>query len=396
MAIEFRQAGDRLQELRRGASKEKAGLEVGPFFRPICPKKKGFNVTTLDVFSRDQLIKNYAKDPNVYPHFDDIEEVDIVSSKPLLEAISSSDHFKDNLKNNLKNNVNNNIQNSQTTSTAQPLSPTARFTSVSGVLDYIVTSHHFEHLPNPIQFLQDAEVLLRPGGSLTMAIPIHTRCFDLYKPLSSSGSFIDAYINQQAQPSLGTVFNHICLGAKKKDGSPIASPQLEPNDVTLIWTELEPFQTNPEFNKIAWFEQLQADIKSRYIDAHCHCFNPASFCLIMADLRMLGLVKELQVHDICEHGLEFIVHLQKGAPQQNHPCSGLSRTALVQAASQYSAREALTAAAAGPGSNEPTDNPADQLLRALKNSRSWQLTRPYRAAGSLLRKLRHSLSGAKP
>ena len=365
MAIEFRQAGDRLQELRRGATKEKAGLEVGPFFRPICPKKKGFNVTTLDVFSRDQLIKNYAKDPNVYPHFDDIEEVDIVSSKPLLEAISCSDRF-------------------------------ANISENSGAFDYIVTSHHFEHLPNPIQFLQDAEVLLRPGGSLTMAIPIHTRCFDLYKPLSSSGSFIDAYINQQAQPSLGTVFNHICLGAKKKDGSPIASPQLEPNDVTLIWTELEPFQTNPEFNKIAWFEQLQADIKSRYIDAHCHCFNPASFCLILADLRMLGLVKELQVHDICEHGLEFIVHLQKGAPQQSHPCRDLSRTALVQAASQYSAREALTAAAAGPGSNGPTDNPADQLLRALKNSRSWKLTRPYRAAGSLLRKLRHSFSGAKP
>ena len=387
MAIVFRQAGDRLQELRRGASKQKAGLEVGPFFRPICPKKKGFNVTTLDVFSRDQLIKNYAKDPNVYPYFDDIEEVDIVSSKPLLEAISCSGRFENNFKNNLENSSNN--------STAKPPSSAAAFTPVSGVLDYIVTSHHFEHLPNPIQFLQDAEILLRPGGSLTMAIPIHTRCFDLYKPLSSSGSLIDAYINQQAQPSLGTVFNHICLGAKKIDGSPIASPQLEPKDVSLIWTELEPFQTNPEFNKIAWFEQLQADIKSRYIDAHCHCFNPASFCLILADLRMLGLVKELQVHDICEHGLEFIVHLQKDAPSQAHPCRGLSRTALVQAASSYSAKELLTATPTAHGQGQH-DNPAEQLLRALKNSRSWKLTRPYRAAGSLLRKLRHSFSGAKP
>lgn len=369
MAIEFRQASDRLEELRRGATKDKAGLEVGPFLRPICPKKS-FNVITLDVFSRDQLIRNYANDPNVNPYFDDIEEVDIVSCKPLLEAISSSGRFRNNLD----------------YSIACHQGPEATFTPISAVFDYIVTSHHFEHLPNPIQFLQDAEVLLRPSGSLTMAIPIHTRCFDLYKPLSTSGGFIDAYINQQARPSLGTVFNHICLGAKKKDGSPIASPQQDPNDVRLAWDELESFQNDPAFNKIIWFEQLQAEIKSHYVDAHCHCFNPASFCLILADLRMLGLVKELQVHDICEHGLEFIVHLKKGAPPQSHPCSGLSRTALVQAASQYSAREMLTAEAAISGSNSPK---LHQLLRTLKNRRSWKSSKPYHVAAFLLGKLRH-------
>jgi SAM-dependent methyltransferase len=143
--VKFEQAPDRFIELRRGALKENFGLEVGPFFRPICPKAEGYNSISLDVFSRDELIRNYAKDPNVYPYFNNIEEVDIVSSEPLLNAIKHSDLFKDNYKS-------------------------------ESIFDYIITSHHFEHLANPIQFLQAAEQLLKPKGILSMAIPIHTRC----------------------------------------------------------------------------------------------------------------------------------------------------------------------------------------------------------------------------
>lgn len=345
----IRQVSSRLEELRRFASKESLGLEVGPFFRPICPKNEGYNIVTLDVFSRDQLIKNYAEDPNVSPYFDNIEEVDIVSSRPLLEAISTSEAVKN-------------------------------ITNGSSCFDFILTSHNFEHLPNPIQFLQDAEILLQTEGHLTMAIPIHTRCFDLYKSLSSTGSLIDAYTNQVTKPSLGTVFDHHSLSAQKKDGSPIGSPQFDSNDVTLIWSELEQFQTNPDINKREWFNQLQADLNSKYIDAHCHCFNPASFCLIIADLRLLGLVKELHVHDICEHGLEFIVHLQKGKPKQAHTFKDYSRTALVQAASLYSAAELLPRP-------ETTAINVQHLgiYCAKKLAKSWEETR------SFLHRLRQSL-----
>ena len=353
MEISLRQVSDRVQELRKGISKQDIGLEVGPFFRPICPKKEGFQVVTLDVFSREELIEKYAKDPNVYPYFDDIEKVDIVSSKCLLEAVSSSGIYK-----------------------LQP--------SVSKIFDYIITSHHFEHLANPVQFLRDAEKLLKEQGSLTMAIPIHTRCFDLYKPLSSTGKLIDAYINKQTSPSLGTVFNHLTLGAHKKDGLPIGSPNQCNKDLKLIWDELETFQTDPNFSKEAWFKQLASNHSNGYIDAHCNFFNPISFCLIIADLKMLGLLNELQVHDISEHGCEFIVCLKKGKPLEKIQCSELTRTEIVQAASQYSVSELLHL------DNSVTSRPeieATRQLNEILKSRSWQLTKPYRAAGEILSKL---------
>ena len=352
MTKAIRQITDRFAELRRGVSKENRGLEVGPFFRPICPKKEGFNTITLDVFSRNELIKNYANDPNVYPYFDCIEEVDIVSSEPLLEAIRNSDIYKH-----------------------EP--------NPEMIFDYIITSHHFEHLANPIQFLQAAEILLKPDGFLSMAIPIHTRCFDLYKPLTITGKFIDAYVNNINAPSLGTVYDHLTFGALKRDGTPIGIPHLDNKEVKLIWDELEEFQTNPQFNKIAWFKQLQTSLNNEYIDAHCNFFNPYSFCLIMADLKMIGLLNQLLVHDICEHGMEFIVHLRKSNPVELHPCSKMTRTELVQAANSYSASETSIEYS----QPSPKEIEAIEHLNKILQSRSWKLTRPYRAAGELLSKL---------
>jgi SAM-dependent methyltransferase len=350
--VKFEQAPDRFIELRRGALKENFGLEVGPFFRPICPKAEGYNSISLDVFSRDELIRNYAKDPNVYPYFNNIEEVDIVSSEPLLNAIKHSDLFKDNYKS-------------------------------ESIFDYIITSHHFEHLANPIQFLQAAEQLLKPKGILSMAIPIHTRCFDLYKPLSSSGMLIDAFINNATSPSVGTVFNHLTFGAHKIDGSPIGSPYQSNKSVKLIWDEIENFQMQPNFNKIDWFNQLKKNVDNNYVDAHCNFFNPASFCLILADLKMIGLLNHLEVHYIYEHGMEFIVHLKKGKPENPHPCSNMTRTELVQAACQNSAHEIDTSES----DKTNFDFESSKMLDEILKSRSWQITKPYRAIGRLIDKI---------
>jgi len=207
------------------------------------------------------------------------------------------------------------------------------------IFDYIITSHHFKHLANPIQFLQTAEILLKPDGYLSMAIPIHTRCFDLYKPLTSTGKLIDSYINKLTTPSLGAVFDHHTLGPHKRDGTPIGKPHLRNEDVKLIWDEIEEFQINPQFNKIGWFKELHTSLNNGYADAYCNFFNPYSFCLIITNLKMIGLLNTLKVNHISENGMEFIVHLRKSAPAGMQPCSRMSRTELVQAANAYTASE---------------------------------------------------------
>lgn len=216
-----------------------------------------------------------------------------------------------------------------------------------------------------------------------MAIPIHTRCFDLYKPLTRTGKLIDSYINKLTTPSLGAVFDHNTLGPHKRDGTPIGMPHLSNKNVKLIWDELEEFQINPQFNKIGWFKELQTSLNNGYIDVHCNFFNPYSFCLIIADLKMIGLLNTLKVHHISEHGMEFIVHLEKSAPVEMQPCSSMTRTELVQAANAYTASETHRDSSL---STQKEIEATRQLNKILK-SRSWQLTKPCRVAGKLLSKL---------
>ena len=37
------------------------GIEIAPFYNPILPKKEGYDVETIDVFDRQQLIEIYKK-----------------------------------------------------------------------------------------------------------------------------------------------------------------------------------------------------------------------------------------------------------------------------------------------------------------------------------------------
>ena len=103
----------------------------------------------------------------------------------------------------------------------------------------------------------------------------------------------------------------------------------------------------------------------------------------MADLKMIGLLNKLKVHQISEHGMEFIVHLRKSDPAELHPCSKMTRTELVQAANSYSASETFREYS----QSSPKEIEATEHLNEILKSRSWQLTRPYRAAGELLSNL---------
>ncbi|OIQ69749.1 ubiquinone biosynthesis O-methyltransferase [mine drainage metagenome] len=66
-------------------------------------------------------------------------------------------------------------------------------TELHGTFDYIVSSHNFEHLPNPIKFLQGCASLLKPGGLITMAVPDHRACFDYFRPHTVIGDWLEAY-----------------------------------------------------------------------------------------------------------------------------------------------------------------------------------------------------------
>ena len=70
---------DRRALLLKYVTKEKIGLEIGPYVNPLAPKSEGYDVRVLDVFDQKTLIRRASKDPYLdQVAVDCIEPVDFV------------------------------------------------------------------------------------------------------------------------------------------------------------------------------------------------------------------------------------------------------------------------------------------------------------------------------
>lgn len=236
-----------------GLDKTMRGIEIGPYHAPLCPKRDGWNVQVLDVFDTETL-RARAADDQFVRDTSAIEEVDLVGPAELVSIL------------------------------APPSS-----------IDFVVSSHNFEHLPNPVAFLCAVEKVLRPGGVLAMAIPDHRRCFDVFMPASTIGGILEAYIEARDRPTPRQVFDsrvHHALGAG------YVGAQRDPATIPLADDLPEAWQT--------WLRNPDG-----YEDTHCWFLTPARFESIILDLRFLGLTG-LDVESVSNTVLhEFFVRLRK-------------------------------------------------------------------------------------
>ncbi|MDW3224635.1 MAG: adenine phosphoribosyltransferase [Paracoccaceae bacterium] len=253
----------RLDELRRFVTKDALGIEVAPYFNPTVSKADGYNVLIVDVFDTDKLRGNARGDPNIPDdRITEIEEVDLVSdASQLLDIVRSKD--------------------------------------LCSKVDYIVSSHNFEHLPDPISFLQGCSEALVPGGVLTMAIPDCRACFDHFRMPTRLSDWLSAYHRGLTQPSPENLFDH---------ASNHAPHSLEVNRFI------------PVRNLKAAYDQYLSDIDEpgSYRDTHCSVVFGESFELMVRDLKYLGLI-DLEVVEISPSmGIEFFAHLRKPDAKANN------------------------------------------------------------------------------
>jgi len=127
----------------------KSALEIGPLHAPIC-RRPASDVKYLDAFTTQELRDHYSSDPNVDEAA--IVDVDYVWKGERYDALIRE-----------------------------------RF-------DCVVTSHNIEHMPCLVDFLDNLESVLNPGGKVYLAIPDKRYCFDHYKSESSISDVLDAFI----------------------------------------------------------------------------------------------------------------------------------------------------------------------------------------------------------
>lgn len=303
------------------------GIEVAPYFNPVLTKRAGHDLLIMDVFDTETLRDRVREDPLIdSARAAEIEEVDLVGD-------------------------------------ASRLGDVIEQAGLTGRIDYIVSSHNFEHLPNPILFLRGAGEALAPGGVLSMAVPDCRASFDHFRMPTRLSDWLAAYHEDRRQPSPETVFDSAAnQSAYMRDGAPTPGCNLAYDT---------PAGFEPDRNLAAAYEDYAASkvTPGDYRDTHCNVFFPESLELMLRDLRHLGLI-ELEVIEVSPtRGLEFFVHLRKPRTPQDIPDTAF-----------YARRkELLIAVSHGLGAAGFGLGPAAKLKRAVTGRlNTWRIQLKHR------------------
>jgi SAM-dependent methyltransferase len=258
---------DRITRLLGTTDRSQQILEIGPGYSPVAPKSAGWRTHVVDHTTRDRLRAKYAGagvDTNV------IEDVDTIwHDGPLHEQVPAE---------------------------------------LLDRVDRIIASHVLEHIPDLIGFLQSASRLLRPGGSLAVALPDRRYCFDCFRPWTTTGGLLEAHHRGINRHGIRTAFDHLAYSAAV-DGQIAWGPR----------PISEPFPLD-RFEVAADTVRSFSDRdEGTYQDYHAWQFTPAGFHLVMLELAALG-VFDWQVTSL--HGpenFEFFAVLRRDGAEQLDP-----------------------------------------------------------------------------
>jgi len=379
---------DRRAEVTKFITREQVGIEIAPYFAALVPKREGYRSLVLDVFDTERLCQNAAADSFIdRQSLALIESVDLVGTASSIATLVERHHGL-------------------------------------GSLDYVVSSHNFEHLPDPITFLQGCEQVLKPGGVVSMAIPDRRVCFNHFRPHTTTADLLQAFIEKRTQPASWQQFLEDSLRSTFFDPQGREQPGFGlSSDVTKI--------APTEYVAEAWqiWQQQLTQTEREYVDRHCWAFTPSALELVLRDLMFLGVLR-FEVVEVSEANWhEFYVHLRKPTASSAAPTprgafyarraellrranaeagsasfqARIAEQALAAAQERIATLEASVQRLSGPQAVATTESNhlARQIehlnaeVEGLRGSKSWQLTRPLRIAAGLARQVNRRLRNGR-
>jgi SAM-dependent methyltransferase len=255
--------GSRRDKLLRGIDvRRSTGVEIGALANPAVRKSEGA-IVYVDYADTAFLREHYRNDPAV--DCDAIVDVDrIWGSNTLREALGED-----------------------------------------GPVDYVVASHVIEHVPDLISWLEEIRSILRPGGSLRLAVPDRRYTFDYLRRETVLSDLLDAKLRKARAPLPRMILE--------------CELSYRPVDVVDAWngTIDEALLEKSSRATPAAIEGMMARAQEAletgaYHDTHCWVFTPESFASLFEAAGALGFINFSceNLRGTEKYQLEFFVALK--------------------------------------------------------------------------------------
>jgi predicted SAM-dependent methyltransferase len=304
------------------------GAEIGALNRPIVKKSDGC-IFYIDHVDSEKLRGKYSSDPAV--DVSDIVEVDAVwGENTIQEALG-----------------------------------------VNRKVDYVIASHVVEHVPDLVSWLGELSSVLKPGGTIRLAVPDMRFCFDYLRKETRLTDVIAAYFHRARRPEIREIIDW--------------AVHFKTVDTVEAWSgraEMNILRSRDAVDSA--FGLARRAQEGEYIDVHCWAFTPESFVLIMENLSNIGFTnlscRELFYTE--KNDLEFIVILGVESGQENVVNSwskalsgGRGRGEIISDSAYLLHIEALERRVADLACDVDTKSAE---LSAVRNSTCWKITGPLR------------------
>lgn len=242
------------KEVARFFSSDKNCIEIGALACPCLPRAK--NVQFVDFLTREELVNlHHDKGSNFIKN---IVDVDIV-----WDGSDDLSTFKGH-----------------------------------GLIDLVCGAHLFEHIQNPVGWIESLQSIGSDSQIISLIIPNKNFCFDKYRPLTSYGELISAYLLKTYSPSLKSVIDQRFYAVRAQDKN--------------SWEDnFEPDIFKKVFDNYTDYKHMVERCHSgHYVDSHCTVWTPDYFYDLFSNLKKDGFLN-YQALDVIDFGSEFVCHISK-------------------------------------------------------------------------------------